>query len=209
MITQIDGTNITGVYNNNNVGYTVVGSPTITNGVVSGFSSNDYAVIDSEFPLADNYDIIICAKPSTSGGLLAQGIGGSAELKLQFTTSLLRLYTSTTSAGNLTLSNNFSADLFYFVRLRRRSNTAYLDYSTDRRSWLGEVSMEFAQWNSSTNPITLGVIRNWNNVFNGEIKITKSYIKVNGITFFNGKETQSMTVNEVQNNGVTIWTRSV
>lgn len=200
MAFNINGTDISNLYLNHNVGYTIVGSPTISDGVVSGFSSSNYVVIGSEFPSADNCDIIICAKPSTSGGLLAQGIGGSAELKLQFTTSLLRFYTSTTSAGNLTLSNNFADNIFYFVRLRRRGNTAYLDYSTDRKIWLGEVSMEFAQWNASTNPITLGAIRNWNNVFNGEIDITKSNIKVNGITWFNGKETASSTVNEVYYN---------
>ena len=200
---NLNSVSFTDVYLNRNVGYTVVGSPTISNGVVSGFSSNNYVVIGSGFNASDNYEIVINAKPpSTSGGLVAQGIGGSAELKLQFTTSLLRLYTSTTSAGNLTISNNFSMDIFYFVRLKRRGNIAYLDYSTDGKTWLGEVSMEFAQWNSSTNPITLGAIRNWNNVFNGEIDLTKSYIKVNGITFFNGKETARTANYSLLYNGV-------
>lgn len=42
-----------------NVGYTVVGSPTIANGVVSGFSDNNYLTINNSFSQTSDIDVIL------------------------------------------------------------------------------------------------------------------------------------------------------
>lgn len=197
------------------VGYTVVGSPTITDGVVSGMSNSNYTKTSLSF-LSDykaNFDIVICAKKgsvsSQGKGVLFtmhNGISTQGKFACFFWGNNFKFNSAieTGYSDAITLTATFDSNTFYYLKVSQRNRTVTLSYSTDGVTWQGETSLnDFSQiWSSF--PIDIGRNLNWASGFAGEIDLNNTYIKVNGkLWFWQPRETERILVN-----GVEVWNKN-
>ena len=185
------------------VGLVKEGSPTIVDGVVSGFSNSDYLRIPSVFsPGSSTWEIM--TKVNCTPG------GAASYIMSRYTTSYRQIGfaigTSTTPEFTLSLSSNGNAyditenthgtfqvqsGVNYFVSLKFTGTQYILSYSTDGVNFIEDIVV------NSTTPIynenallAIGVNRytTSGNIqpFRGSIDLNETYIKVNNAMWFNG-----------------------
>ena len=176
-----------------NVGYTVVGTPTIVDGVASGFSSSDYVQATSILP--DNIDTFeLCIKYDN----------------IAADNRLFRLGTASDTAYSLqTLSNKRIAwygDDIIFISDKNVDDYTYVKVNTTNglnSNVQIQVSNDGNSWETSTITTNTGntTVRNSTPIFgrivSGSIDLNHTYIKVNGVTWFNGKAAMTKTCSVV------------
>ena len=175
------------------VGYTIVGSPTITDGVVSGFSSSDYLQLPN-FPTLDNnskVEIYIESKfydNSVNYAVLSAYNGDTYDIKIMLDAGK-RLYgyvynnaNSTRYFARLWCSELTPTSLLY-TKYTIQNNLLKLARKIDLLNWFEtEVSLtENFSYTKST-PLCIG------RSLNGEIYIKNTYIKINNKLWFNGQQ---------------------
>lgn len=183
---------ITGGWNIiNNVNFDTIGSPTIANQVISGFSQNDYIQLKDTFsPGNDNWEIQIKFKPtSVSGGqnILQKIVSGTEWVGFQIALSDNKLYylVSSTTTSYLfegTGSNTVVANTWQYVNFVFSGTQYVAKYSTDGLNWVDDKiyssSSKLANFDS---PTTIGVRVLSGvagpNVFDGEIDLAETYIR--------------------------------
>lgn len=193
------------------VGYTVVGSPTITDGVASGFSGSNYLQSSSTFPGSTSTSLEFATKFNISSFASTSTIVSSTTNTIPFhlavRDSKFRLYPgieSTYKVGDFVLLANTD----YWIKLFWDSTNGWkLQYSTDGTNY----TTDFENYNPSNsapkdNYIVLG--RNYPNGGQegllGTIDLNHTYIKVNGkLWFWQPRETEKIVVN-----GVQVWQKS-
>lgn len=183
------GTNRVKIRTSPYVRYTVVGSPTLINGVLSGTSAGNYIRTDTKWSVGQNFEIVMRAKPLQANGqdgLMCIHLGTAACLKLWFSTTKIRLMPNTSSAEILTINGTFSNSTFYYVKATKNGATGTLSYSTDGTTWTGTVSSDTLTWGAKLDYVDFGIIPNWPVYFGGEIDLNNSYIKENGQYWWNG-----------------------
>lgn len=175
------------------VGYTVVGSPTITDGVVSGFSANDYLQLPN-FPTLDNnskVEIYVESKiydNSTTYAILSAYNSDTYDIKIMIDTSK-RLYgyvynnvNSTRYYVRLWCSELTPTSLLH-IKYTIQNNLLELARKIDLLDWRkGEVSLTESFSYTKATPLCIG------RSLNGEIHIKNTYIKINNKLWFNGQE---------------------
>lgn len=178
----------------------IFGSPTINNGVVSGFSGSNYLktfpgqfTVESEF--ADTWEMVFKVKYTSDSNyqnIWCQGTAYSSKFFIKETGKIaLDISNSSTSVnvvsitGTTTLTNN---TIYYFKA--EFTGSAYKIYrSSNGTSWTQEASA-----NSSTKMTDRGKNAIGANIgdgtnykqFKGQIDLTKSYIKANGKIWWSG-----------------------
>lgn len=177
------------------VGYTVVGSPTIVDGVVSGFSATNSLRISSSIDVTKPFEIFM--KINTSDSNLLQNIvmlkGTSSVIAINATshkpTFLMRYYGtddllhSTTATIQSGLENNTA----YYLKGVFDTNGVSLSVSTDKTNWntvTTPLPDDFVSWQVPS-MVDLGGYDLY--YFAGSIDLNETYIKVNGALWF-GKE---------------------
>ena len=177
------------------VKYNIIGSPTIVDGVVSGFSNSNYLSTDSNFLSSfTNFEIVLCAKLTSEattqgrGSILAFGNGNGANGNIScfFWKSGFLLAGNDTGGGDSTLkiTNNFEENSVYFLKVVRDGNKATIYYSTNGVNWLGETVSANFNWQANSVPVNIGRVQNWAAGFRGSIDLNHTYIKVNGKLWF-------------------------
>lgn len=181
---------------------TVVGSPTIENGVASGFSSTSWLVLPENFsPNSNSWDMV--AKFNLSALGAERGLFNSSSVAYQpidiVVTKENKLYfgayvnNTSTLLFNVTGTTTLEVNKDYYVKASYNPKTGYeLSLSTDGITYTPEAS------SSVTTPITSGynvVIgadfqaggKYYASAFtNGSIDLKKSYIKINGEEWWRG-----------------------
>ena len=175
------------------VGYTVVGSPTITDGVVSGFSSSDYVQCSSLPSSITSFEHQLkfttgnsAPAPNSYWGLSGYGTSRAGFYItpnnvlgchwINFETGKRRQYLS-----NLVLNNNST----YWAKWKFLNGVATIYYSTDGVNWSNKTMSP--QPTASAGTYTDFCFGNTSSgTFNGSIDLKETYIKVNGDYFFNG-----------------------
>lgn len=181
---------------------TVVGSPTIENGVASGFSSTSWLVLPENFsPNSNSWDMV--AKFNLSALGIDRGLFNSSSVGYQpiyiAVTKENKLYSdayvnnTSTLLFNVTGTTTLEVNKDYYVKASYNPETGYeLSLSTDGITYTPEAS------SSVTTPITSGynvVIgadfqaggKYYASAFtNGSIDLKKSYIKINGEEWWRG-----------------------
>ena len=168
------------------VGYTVVGSPTITDGVVSGFSGSDYLQINNAnvFAQADSWEIMI----KKSGVVTGYLFGTNKPYAITFTRMYIYLSSNSSSwdIANGVGTGQSSEDCFLRIRF---TGTQYIyDYSIDTVNW---TTLATVNSNSKiTNLVTSLQIGIWRTSYyaTGSIDLNNTYIKINNKLWFNGLE---------------------
>lgn len=168
--------------------YTKVGNPTINNGVVSGFSANDYITTSSVFPFntASNWTIVIkCTTVPRETGNTQQRILSSGGIFLRILGSSWNLYLNEQQpwGGNISDSP--------FVKLERDGDTLHWYTSGDGVSWSEKTSVtatglldEVVKFGGS------GSTASWD----GSLDLNETYIKVNNQMWF-GSQVQLTSAN--------------
>lgn len=165
------------------VGYTKFGSPTISNGVVSGFSANDYIRTSLQFPLASAFEFVVKLKSNSLGStqvfLSATGMNSriATDGKIDF-----RLQDSDSNTHVLSVMSNYIAGTDIWVKYTYDGSTSVKTfYSTDGENYTAGDEDTFTPYNR-TPFISFG--RSGNDFLNGSIDLNYTYIKVNGKLWF-------------------------
>ena len=178
------------------VGYTIVGSPTIVDGVVSGFSGSDYVHILNFPTIYDSIEFVTKVKnnltsASSSNSVFALGNGSVSQNKfyLYFNTQqvIFRYRSTDNTTKNLTVNYVSSANTFYYIRVRIYTNKIILGISTDKINWLeGEVADSIIM--APSMDLRYGIISNNPWALDGSIDLNETDIKINNKLWFNGQQ---------------------
>lgn len=193
-----------------NVGYEVVGSPTISNGVVSGFGASNY-LYSNQSLLKDCTQIEIATKIKVATGDLTRqhsyisfantsvannecfmGIANGGKPWCTLRGGNNTVYDLRDLSGSVVLQNNDTA----FLKLSLAGNTAAFSYSADGITWsvLRSVDVSADSVTFLKNiPIRFGTsISSFNYYANGSIDLNETYIKVNGVPWFGPGATKNL-----------------
>ena len=183
-----------------NVGYTVIGSPTINNGVVSGFSSQNYLMFNENLQLLNNdFEIYIkCSAPSVTsnqrilcnnyGSPGFSGVSLGNDKKFNF-----RIYEEDSSTvykvdNTLIVSPNTT----YFVKAYRAGTVLGISVSTDETNWHTATIDIPSTINLTRGNYQIGASSA--SVFSGSIDLNNTYIKVNDDYWFRGQPAMTKTL---------------
>ena len=177
-----------------NVGYDLIGSPTITNGIVSGFTTSNYLRTSMAFDFTQtNYEMVICATPHATASRRGAIIGSyGSGMVIYFTTTAIYYYPGT-GVNGLQLNGTFDASTFYYVRAKCNNGTYSLEYSTDGVTYTGTVT------GTGTSTLTAKQLNfgyysadGWDPL-EGDIDMNNTYIKISDALWFRGTATQTKT----------------
>lgn len=214
MTLKLNNATVNDVYLNRNIGYTIVGNPTITDGVVSGITSSDRLRLGSSISFTNIQNVEFNVNFTTGNSIETEwlfgylvsstwcGIYTSANgVQIPFTrydnttrfcSVQYSLQTQTTYTINVKrVSGNVTSTLLNSSGTVFATNTANIPYDAT----------------SSNNTIGTNPSYSYGGAFSGSINLNKTFIKIGGITFFNGKQQASPAVNTLQINGNAVWTR--
>ena len=196
------------------VGYTVVGTPTITDGVISNFSKTSFLRLTSAFPTIKELEAQFCFKLSdisttvglfgTSNNIDYQGLG----IIFSGTSKKILLYLSSNGTSwNIvnggTLVTAFQTGIVYYLRLIYDGTKYELSSSTDKQNWTTEITVNDSReifipstpFNIGYNAYSSGSAQ----FMRGQIDTNQTYIKVNGkLWFWQPQETKKIIVNGVE-----------
>lgn len=180
------------------VGYTVVGSPTIVDGVVSGFNStasggasNDYITLPN-FTLNADDDFEFVCRGNYERVSYSQYFFYSQHFGIYHSdTNTLQFIVVDSGGANKYLNGNFtpSGD-FVYVRITKVGNKYTTFASNDGKIWTQlnfSTTITPATTRTSTNN-RFGTSSGGYHLFTGEIDLNNTYIKINGKLWFNGQQ---------------------
>lgn len=180
------------------VGYTVVGSPTITDGVVSGFNStasggasNDYITLPS-FTLNSDDDFDFVCRGNYQRVSASQYFFYSQHFGIYHSgTNTLQFVVVDSGGANKYLNGDFtpSGD-FVYVRITKVGNIYTTYASDDGKIWTqlnSSTTITPATTRTSTNN-RFGMSSGGYSIFNGSIDLNNTYIKINNKLWFNGQQ---------------------
>ena len=192
---QYDNLGFTATCTNNVIGTATletVGSPTISNGVASGFSSSNYLQTNVSVELNKPFEI--ATKITTSSEIVPAKIIGLYPVTGRYG---IVLYIKN-NKFSIMMSHNgngweFDTDglgsyevlpnTTYYLKFYWDYNSYKLDYSLDGTNYINEHTINN---NTSVVPTTrgfIGVYQDNTNPFNGSIDLNETYIKLNGEYF--------------------------
>lgn len=184
------------------VGYTVVGSPTITDGVVSGFSASDYLQINSQTIVPDTLEFggRFTMGPNGEGGFLfhnfsvSNGIGLAVRPTSSSNQGML-LYAGTSHYVFYTHRFEAGTTHTYKVLYNKSAGICYLYVDDELRRTLdtSEYTVYFGD------AFLIG--RYGTDWFSGSIDLNETYIKVNGKLWFY----QPQATKYIQRNNQLVW----
>lgn len=166
----------------------IVGNLTNNNGILSGFSSSNYATIPVTFnPGTSDFEIVIYGKvtdTSNTGYILAGN--SNSTIAIEFGGGVWMSVNGGTY--NLRVNGSGYPDITqgYYRKFSRIGNTWYNHYSIDGENWIQTGS---ATNSGSSNQATLCLGRypfEANTFFGGDIDLNKCYIKVNNVIVWQG-----------------------
>ena len=177
------------------IDYTVVGNPTIVDGVASGFSSSDYLQLTSQFDITKDFECIFQVKTGPSDTISnyqrvwfydCNGANG-----IWINNRVIYWWVATNDSSKVLGNGNYTvrANTDYLIRARHINGVYYLDHSIDNgTTWRDTQSLSFTHTGTTTQANTyLGNSTIYQNAWLGSIDLNETYIKVNNILWF-GKE---------------------
>lgn len=176
------------------VGYTIVGSPTITDGVVSGFSSSNYLTIPAPTEVIDSFEYIM--KIITPNSLPSTWLALMGQQNVNYSTPQIEYLTN----GNIdirTSTNGSSWDSSNIVEIPTSLNTTYwikfIYKNGIIESLLSTDGINYTSYGTKeTSAIYWSGIASIGNdqslhIYTGSIAIVDTKIKINNKLWFNGQ----------------------
>ena len=169
------------------VGYTVVGSPTITDGVVSGFSASDYLKLNKSLNLStEKVEIVLDIKLTSfsNDGLCILSANNGLNIQLYRQSTQYKLLNLGGNANSGT--KQFVLNTNYKVKFVITSTTLDM-YVWENNNWILDVSYTVNYTTISNIVIGDNYTHSGTRVFTGSIDLNETYIKVNNKLWFNGQ----------------------
>lgn len=171
------------------VGYTVVGSPTILDGVVSGFSGSNYLSLPATLDISQNFEWVFCITTddlSTEQRIFAYNTGTINSVYIQ--NKYLKWWI-TGDSSNILSTDDLNPNTRYFIKCSNVNGLYSLSYSTDGITYTGLRTKELSLSTTVSSYYDIGVNHtSYYSPFLGSIDLNETYIKVNGELWF-GMET--------------------
>lgn len=194
-----------------NVGYTVVGSPTITDGVVSGFSDSDYLRVNYSQAQCSSFEKKIKFTTGTIG--VFQCILGSMQnekydgLFIRFD-GKLNCTLSKVGGGSQdnVIDYVLSENTTYIVYLQLASNQLTVTIKDSSDTQLHSQTFTFSVDNGALNNVSFGRRFTSSSSFAGSIDIKSTYININGIPWFRGTAAMTKTIDVTDCTGISSLT---
>ena len=193
-----------------NVGYTIVGSPTIENSIVSDFSSSNYVTTNQNInfdAVNSNYEIVAEVKPigssweQTTRYILGSGTSQTSRFGLCVTPyQHWYWYIYSDGVNNIYLDGNADNSMnnrTTFIKAVVNNKNASLYKSLDGQSWSVLATKDLSSYTDTyviNSPINIGVNYNVSYPWIGSIDLNNTYIKVNDIYFFRGQPAMTKTL---------------
>ena len=188
-----------------NVGYAVVGSPTINNGVVSGFNNSDYLQLSQQFDITKDFECVFSVKTGSSDTISnyqrvwyydCNGTNG-----IWINNRVLYWWIATNDASHIINNGVYTIqpDTDYLIRARHINGIYYLDHSIDNgQTWRTATSQEFTNTGTTTQANTyLGNSTAYQYAWLGSIDLNSTYIEINGVPWFRGTAAMTKTCSVV------------
>jgi hypothetical protein len=178
------------------VDYTVVGSPTIVNGVVSDFVNNtNYLTIDTVIPFqtADTWEIKTAFVAKEGNGtdwqdLIVFAFSTNDGVKILLHPSNKHIFVGVNNDKILWKDFLISYNTLYYLKLQFTGLAYILSISTDNVIWneVTRVETTTKTNNSVSNRQTIGVNGSYtySRMWYGSIDLNETYIKINGQPWF-------------------------
>ena len=186
-----------------NVGYTVVGSPTIQNGVASGFSETNYLTLSKGVDISQDFEWVFKIHTPTSSNadqrIMAYNAGTLCSIYLSGSSQLLRWWISSDSNGAHTINSYIAmpADTDIFIKAVHQNGVYTLSYSTDGNIYTEVGSLSFTPEGTTASAyVDIGVNHtSYYSPFLGSINLANSYMNVQGVPYFRGTAAMDKTIN--------------
>lgn len=190
-----------------NVGYEVVGNPTISNGVVSSFSGSDYLETSKTLSFSTQQKIEIATKITTGDTVSTSGIIGPRYGNSTFgiylqgnKPSTMFYYNNGQQAKNNynTSSVSLNTNTTYYLKAIYdiQNVTSTIMVSTDGINYISDTKTleDFVSWYTwiDNNAYRIGITQS--GTFAGLINLNETYIKVNDVYWFRGQPTMTKTL---------------
>lgn len=177
-----------------NVGYETVGSPTITNGVVSGFSNSNYLYINN-ISSANSIEININAtinNLSTWQSIFRCSVSQNRTLEINGSNGTLRYYYLATNGTSTNIGDISGVVANVPVNCNlQASGTTLKVIITQNNTELFNTTVNDSNFSDLLNQIWFGYVGK--DVFLGSIDLNHTYIKVNGVPWFRGTAAMTKT----------------
>ncbi len=169
------------------VGYSMVGNPTIVDGVVSGFSSRDYLTISKPTLNTNDFEFKTCFTPGNSANQrIITTMSGSTTRSgfvIDFSSHLNACFYNATEVLVISSNTSLVANTKYYAIMYRQGTTIGLKLSTDNQTW-ENVTQTILATDSIVLSDNLGIGRSSQSTFTGSINLNETYIKINGKLWF-------------------------
>lgn len=176
------------------VNYTITGSPTIVDGILSNITSSNFVYVNVAATAPAMTDIIelgiACTTSSTIGssGLFSRGNADFAGICINSLGKPYARYqklSDSTVAASVTSDVTMQANTTYYIKMLKTANTLSISVSSDNQTWTtnstsidtSDIKM-FRTFNIGYGNSNIG------GSFEGTIDLNKTYIKINGAAVF-------------------------
>lgn len=183
------------------VNYTVVGNPTIVDGVASGFTANDYLEIA---PSIDAKTIDECV---FKFNVPSSALGQNRYMNICFGLFSLYVYSGASELlyssfnfaglGNLRFNKNFLTDKDYWVKYTNDGTNCIAWWSEDGVNYIQGDSQLTSSLNGLVYLLRIGGRGDTERVFDGYIDLNETYIKVNDQVWFGKQKPEAKLVGPV------------
>ncbi|MBO7713895.1 MAG: hypothetical protein J6S85_10025 [Methanobrevibacter sp.] len=183
------GNDGTGDFKGSIVGYTIVGSPTITDGVVSGFSSSNYLQI-SNFPAYtqdDRVELVFNFTLTTLTDSTFMGGNGALFVSVVNSSGKIQYYGSAIGLSGELGANILSTGQNYYFKVIYDTNSLKGYISTDGTIWILDYTKNLSATFSKSGVYYIGRAPVANQYLRGTMNLNNTYIKVNNKLVFNGQ----------------------
>lgn len=178
------------------VGYTVVGSPTIVDGVASGFSSSDYVrIADAALDWNNNVEWVVKVEtPATYASYNQIVYMAPMFLYVTSTGRLSLMYTSNGNVKYLNAVSSLQTSTTYYIKIVKDTTSFSLYLSSDGITYdLQQTRTDFLP--TTTSYVSYGIDgASAYTPWLGSIDLKETYIKVNGELWFYGKNYASQNI---------------
>ena len=174
------------------VNYTVIGNPTIENGIASRFSANNYLQLQQTFTLNKNSLIEFKIKINISTGSTGNGIIGYPEgyyfHLIIPTDNKISLYMG--NGSNWTLLNGqkgttvLSTNIDYYIKIIINKGNVKCFLSTDDITYTTEFDVNITITEEYNYNIVYGRARTDSQYLRGSIDLNNTYVNINCTTWF-------------------------
>ena len=194
--TGLDRTALVQLFNDlpYNVGYEVVGSPTIESGVVSGFSADDYLDINNTFDLTKPFHIHIPVSSFSATGSTQYifGLRGQKNSGLYFGNTATGMTFSYGSSYWASIATGLTVGTPLTVDMVGDGTDISISVTQSGSTWTSTKTIEELGYATGNSTVRFGKL--YQAFTSGSIDLNNTYIKINGVYWFRGQPAMTKTL---------------